>query len=123
MNHSIPYIIIGIIFFGGMIYASTRVDKTSEGFIITRTKTYYQNRIIWGEGYTDHNGKAPVHNTEVVAFGDGWEYSTTTDDDGNFKVEVKADSPFRLKASDGNSWSISDELSGVPEGTTKDERS
>ena len=111
---------------GGAVYAQSKIQKTDSGFTFTKekeVKTYYTNKIIWGDVYVDHTSNNPVHNTEVVAFGDGWEYSTTTDDDGVFTVEVKGDSVFKIKASDGNDWSISDEQKAIPTGTTLDERS
>lgn len=126
MNNLI-WIVLGLIVIGGgYAYAQSKIEKTDNGMVFTKpieVKTYYMNRIIWGDNYVDHDDKTPVHNTEVVAFGDGWEFSTTTDDDGVFKVEVKADSPFKIKASDGNSWSTSEEQKAVEVGTTMDDRS
>ncbi len=120
--NNLPLIFIGVAFLGGgLLFAQSKITKTDDGFMFDSTKvhTWYESRIIWGDGYFDHDGGGAVHNTEVVAFGDGWEYSTTTDDNGNFKVEVKADSTFKIKASDGNQWATSKELIGVPLGTTK----
>ena len=122
MNNT--WIIIALFLIGGGI-AYAKITKTDAGLTFTSDKvqTWYENRIIWGDNYVDHKGQAPVHNTEVIAFGDGWSFSTTTDDDGSFKVEVKPDVPFKIKASDGNQWSTSEELSPVPLGTTKVDKS
>lgn len=119
-------IIIGLMaIFGGVLYAQGKLTKADGGFTLFsgKIKTYYANRIVWGDIYTDHKNGKGAHNTEVVVWGDGWEFSTTTDDDGNFKVEVKPDSPFKIKASDGNVWSIFEgTLDGVPLGTTKNDK-
>ncbi len=120
--NNLLWIFIGVaVLGGGLLFAQSKITKTDDGFIFDSAKvhTWYESRIIWGGIYTDHEGGGAVHNTEVVAFGDGWEYSTTTDDNGNFKVEVKADSAFKIKASDGNQWATSEELDGVQLGTTK----
>ena len=116
-------IALALVVGGGLVYAKTKIEKKDTGFVFTNdtVHTYYMNRILWGDTYTDHKNNAPVHNTEVIAFGDGWEYSTTTDDDGVFKVEVRPNSVFKIKASDGNSWSVSGVQDGVKEGTTRNE--
>ena len=116
-------ILIGLfILAGGVVYAQGKMNKSDRGFEMSgKVKTWYENRIIWGD-YIDHKEGVGVHNTEVIAFGDTWEFSTTTDDEGNFKVEVNPDSTFKLKASDGNVWAISDTITGVPLGTTKNDK-
>ena len=125
MNNTILIIISIVILGSGVLYAKSKIEKSNDGFVFKSdtVHTYYQRRIVWGDIYVDHTESAGVHNTEVVAFGTGWEYSTTTDDDGNFKVEVKTDVKFKIKASDGNQWSTSEELSPIPIGTTKVDKS
>jgi len=108
----------------GVIYAQGKIVKVEEGFQVFSNKvyTYYENRIIWGD-YIDHDEGGGVHNTKVTVWGEGWEFSTTTDDEGNFKVEVKPDSPFHIKASDGSRWAeFNGTLEGVPLGTTKTDK-
>ena len=103
-------IIIGIIvLISGGLYAKSKLVKSDKGIILKSDEvhTYYKSKILWGDAYADHEANDGVHNTEVVSFGDGWEYSTTTDDDGVFTVEVKANAKFKIKASDGNSWAVS----------------
>lgn len=105
---------------------STKMTKTSTGFVITpdRVKTEYTNRIIWGDGWSDHNNTNPARGVVVEAYGDGWKYSTVTDEDGVFIVPVKANSNFTIRCSNGDSWAVYDGvLSGVPKGTTKDDKS
>jgi len=110
--------------FGGVLYAQGKLTKDNQGLHLGsgKIKTWYENRIIWGD-YIDHDAGTGVHNTEVVVWGVDWEFSTTTDDEGNFKVEVKSDSPFKIKASDGNVWAeFNGTLEGVPLGTTKNDK-
>jgi len=110
--------------FGGVLYAQGKLTKDNQGLHLGsgKIKTWYENRIIWGD-YIDHDAGTGVHNTEVVVWGVDWEFSTTTDDEGNFKVEVKPDSPFKIKASDGNVWAeFNGTLEGVPLGTTKNDK-
>ncbi len=123
MNNTWIGIMLAVVVLGGFLYAK-EMKKTPDGFTIESdvVHTYYVNKIIWGDNYTDHTNTTPVHNTEVIAFGDGWEYSTTTDDNGDFKVEVKPGVPFYIKASDGNDWSVSVEQPPVAIGTTFDDR-
>lgn len=97
--------------------ADFKLEKTDEGFVVKDTKTYYKGKIIWGDTYTDHNASSPLFHTEVVAYAIGWHYTTTTDDDGSFKVEVKPNTKFKIKASDGNRWATSPDLVGIADGT------
>lgn len=125
MNNTAWIILILVIIGSGYAYAQSKIEKTDDGFVFTKpikVKTYYVNRITWGDNYFDHDDTTPVHNTEVVAFGDGWEFTTTTDDKGEFKVEVKPDVTFKIKASDGNSWIESEGQKAVPLGTIFDDR-
>ena len=107
----------------GIAYAVPKIKKTDRGLEMVEVKTYYQNRVIWGDVYTDHTAYKGEFNTKVTAFGDGWKYSTTTDDTGEFKVEVKPALPFKIEVSDGNIWATSEENAGIQEGTTFDDRS
>jgi len=119
------WIFIGLLLFGGVLYAQGKLTKDNQGLHLGsgKVKTWYENRIIWGD-YIDHDKGTGVHNTEVVVWGVDWEFSTTTDDEGNFKVEVKPDSPFRIKASDGNVWAeFNGTIEGVPLGTIKNDKS
>ena len=87
-------------------------------------KTYYKNRLIWGDTYKDHNKSQSIVGTAVVVWSDkdSWKFLTTTDDNGVFVIEVKPNSPFKIKASDGNIWaSYNKELPGIPVGTIKDD--
>ena len=113
------FLIMMLIFGGLFLHAkNNKIIKVNNVFLVIETKTYYQAKLIWGDNWVDHDNNTSVHGTKVVAFGDGWEYSTTTDDTGVFKVEVEADSPFRIKASDGNSWSMYEEdIKGIALGT------
>lgn len=116
-------IVLALIVLSGFLYAN-QMKKVDGGFQMKspEVKTYYVNRIIWGDDYMDHDNGKPVHNTEVIAYGEDWSYSTTTDDDGYFKVQVKNGSKFKIKASDGNRWAESEDLNGIPLGETRDER-
>lgn len=121
--NSIAGIIIGVLILGGILFAGSKIKKTDKGFEVVEVKTYYKANILWGAGWNDHNESTDVHNTEVVAFGNGWSHSTTTDDSGMFKVEVEPNEPFKIKASTGSAWvETADELAGVAEGTTFDDR-
>jgi len=115
-------VILGLMtVFGGVLYAQGKITKSAEGFTLFagKVKTYYVNRIVWGDDYIDHEEGQPLRNIEVVVWGKDWEYRTTTDYNGDFKIEVEPDSPFRIKASDGNRWSeFADVLKGIPKGTT-----
>ena len=119
-------VILGVLMLaGGVLYAQGKIERTESGFKLfaNKAQAWYENRIIWGEDYFDHDAGNPVHNTEVVVWGEDWLFSTTTDDEGNFRVEVKPDTPFRLKASDGNIWAeYNGTLAGVPKGTTKNDK-
>lgn len=121
------WIILTLLILGsGALYAKSKIEKTDTGFAFKSNKvhTWFESRILWGDDYLDHDNKTPVHNTEVIAFAEDafgnieWQYSTTTDDDGNFKVEVKPNTKFKIKASDGNQWATSLEQNGIPTGTT-----
>lgn len=104
---------------GGAVYAKGKVEKTDKGFSIKNVQTYYQNKASWGEGYSEHIAGTPMVGVAIIAVGDGWLYTTTTDNTGLFKVKVDAGKPFRLKISDGNILVDFDtELAGVAEGTT-----
>lgn len=117
-NTQIVFTIITMLLLGTLAYGQSKIERTEDGFVLTDVKTYLESRIIWGDGYGDHDENSSVHNTEVIAFGDGWEYSTTTDDDGYFKVQVKPDVPFKIKASDGNQWNtVIKDLDPIPYGT------
>jgi len=119
------WIMLGIIvLLSGALYAQGKLIKDNQGLHLGsgKVKTWYENRIIWGD-YFDHNKGTGVHNTEVIVWGEGWEFRITTDDEGNFKIEVKPDSPFRIKASDGNQWAeFNGTLEGVPFGTIKNDK-
>jgi len=107
--------IIAFILLGGLAYAGIKLHKTSKGIELKEVKTYYENKIIFSDSTS-------LYNTEVVAYGDGWEYSTTTDDMGIFKVEVNPNSRFKIKASDGHLWANTDYyIDGIEEGTTLSE--
>ena len=116
-------IILGLIaIFGGIAFAKGSVIKTDDGFKIKQTHTYYEHKVSWGEGYSDHALDSPITGIAVLAVGDGWTYSTVTNTEGIFKVKVKAGQPFKIHISDGNTWSIfEDDISGIAEGTTLSE--
>ncbi len=97
----------------------TKLIKTTEGFSVKKVKTYFESRIIWGEGYCDHNNTTAFKHGTVIAYGANWSYATTTDGDGNFKVEVKGNSEFTIKISDGSQWNAYDGiLPAIKTGTT-----
>jgi len=109
------WIFIGIFLLGGILYAQGKLTKDNQGLHLGsgKIKTWYENRIIWGD-YIDHKEGIGVHNTEVVVWGNDWEFSTTTDDEGNFKI----------KAYDGSRWAeFNGTLEGVPLGTIKNDKS
>ena len=107
---------------GGILFAKGRVSKTDKGFKVETTRTYYQNRVIWGDGYTDHQATSPITGIAVLAVGTGWTYSAVTDATGLFKVEVKPDEAFTIRVSDGNTWiDYPTKILGIAEGTTKSE--
>ncbi len=98
----------------------TKLIKTTKGFNAKRVKTYYTSRIVWGDGYCDHNETTAFKNGVVIAYGDGWSYSAITDPTGKFKVEVKGNKEFTIKASDGSFWNVyNGTLPAIPTGTTK----
>ncbi len=98
----------------------TKLIKTTKGFNVNKVHTYYESRIIWGEGYCDHADTTAFKHGVVIAYGEGWEYTALTDDLGNFKVEVKPNSTFTIKASDGSYWNTYDgTLEAIATGTTK----
>lgn len=104
---------------------SIDMEKSTKGFsfIPHRVKTQYSSRIIWGDGWSDHNESDPVMGVLVEAYGTGWLYSTVTDANGEFVVPVKAGSPFTIRASNGDDFATySGTLSGVPRGTTKNDK-
>ena len=114
--------LLAIIFIGTQLFGSNELIKTDDGFMLPSkaVKTYYKNNIIWGKFYTDHNASSPVRGVAVVAWSesDNWKYITTTDQDGVFQIEVKPNSAFRLKASDGDRWATYGKiLPGIPVGT------
>jgi len=118
------WIFIGLLLLGDILYAQGKLTKDNQGLHLGsgKIKTYYENSIICGD-YIDHDEGTGVHNTEVIVWGEDWEYRITTDDEGNFKVEVKPDSQFKIKASDGNVWAeFNGTLEGVPLGTTKNDK-
>ncbi len=97
----------------------TKLIKTTEGFSVKKIKTYYAGRIIWGEGYCDHNNTTAFRHGVVMAYGTNWSHSAVTDENGDFKVEVKANSEFTIKASDGSQWhTYEGTLPAIPIGTT-----
>lgn len=112
-------IILAVMVLGGVVYAKGRVVKTDIGFKVKTVHTYYESKITWGEGYSDHVVDSPITGVAVLAVGAGWTYSTVTDSSGVFKVEVAAGKPFKLRVSDGNTWIEYDtEIPGIAEGTT-----
>ena len=97
------------------------IVKTVKGFTITpkKDKTQYKSRIIWGENWIDHNTSSGVVGMAVTVTGNGWSYTTVTDDNGYFIVPVKPNSPFTLKASSGDEWcEYNGTIAGIPRGTT-----
>jgi len=106
-----------------LLMAEEGLIKTDEGFMFPSKPvgTYYSGSIKWGENYTDHNASTPVVGVAVVVWSntDNWKYITVTNEDGKFKVEVKPNSAFRLKASDGDTWhEYAKILPAIPVGTT-----
>ena len=98
-----------------------RLDKTPGGYKITqdRVKTQYTGNVIWGVGFGDHIKDNPVIGAAVIVFGEGWSYTSITDDKGLFIVRVKPDSPFKLKVSNGDIWAeYKNIIAGIPKGTT-----
>ena len=83
------------------------LTKTTDGFMFpsVEVKTYYSSKIVWGESL-EHNLSAPAMGIAVVVWSnsDKWKFSTITNEEGKFKIEVKPDSDFRIKASDGSDW-------------------
>jgi hypothetical protein len=111
-----------------LMFTATKADEgvltfTDNGFMFPTSKsvkTFYKGKIIWGKGYTDHNKSSPVKGIAVVAWSnsDKWKYVTTTNDKGEFLIQVMPSSAFNLKASDGDRWSVYGKiLKGVPLGT------
>ena len=96
---------------------------TADGFMFPTSKvvkTFYKGKLIWGKGYPRHNQYTPVKGVAIVAWSDSdkWKYITTTNDKGEFLIEVKPDSAFRIKGSDGSVWSTYGKiLKGIPVGT------
>lgn len=83
-----------------------------------KVKTQYSGTIIWGAEWQDHNESNPVRGTAVEVFGDGWSYTTVTDDKGYFLIPVRADKPFSIRASNGDEWATyNGTIEGVPKGT------
>lgn len=104
---------------GGALWAKGVVIKTADGFKIKTTHTYYENKVSWGDGYIDHVADTPITGIAVLAIGDGWTYSTMTDEAGKFKIKVRASSPFKIQVSDGNEWIMyGSDIAGIQEGTT-----
>jgi len=106
-----------------ILTAESGLVSTSNGFMFPSKPvgTYYANRILWGEHYTDHNASTPVVGIAVVVWSntDNWKYITTTNEKGEFKIEVKPNSAFRIKASDGDTWhEYAKILPAIPVGTT-----
>ena len=107
---------------GGILYAKGKVVKTEDGFKVKTVHTYYENKVSWGEGYSDHIQDSPITGIAVLAVGAGWTHSAVTDTNGVFKVKVEADKPFKIRISDGNTWIEHEtEISGIPGGTTVSE--
>ena len=113
-------IMIGLLaILGGLAWAKGNIVKTNTGYKVKHTNTYYASNVVWGDGYSDHIQDSPITGIAILAVGTGWTYSTITDKDGNFTVKVKADSPFTLRISDGNTWiDFEATIKGVAKGTT-----
>lgn len=116
-------ILMAIALASGALYAKGKVVKTENGFKVKQIHTYYENKILWGEGYIDHSADTPVSGVAVLAIGNGWIETTTTDPlTGIFKIKVEPGKPFTIKISDGNQLvDYETEIPGVPEGTTVSE--
>ncbi len=119
-------IILGLVLSAALHAAPEALIKTDNGFMFPskQVKTYYTSRVIWGEGFGDHNKSSPVVGVAVVVWSnsDNWKFITTTNEKGEFKVEVQAGSAFRIKASDGDGWNEYDGiLPAIPVGTTKND--
>ena len=94
-----------------LLSADEALIKTDTGFMFpsVEIKTYYESSIKWGKS-EDHNLSSPAMGIAVVVWSntEKWKFSTITNEEGKFKVEVKPDSDFRIKASNGSTWSVYD---------------
>lgn len=118
-NMKYDVIILAVLLIGGALWAKGKVIKTDNGYKIKKSHTYYQGKVSWGEGFNDHTANSPITGIAVLSVGDGWTYSTVTDANGVFKVEVKPAKAFKLRMSDGNEWvDFGTQIKGIPEGTT-----
>lgn len=84
-----------------------------------KVKTVYTHRIVWGSEWSDRKVGDPAIGIGVTVFGEGWEYTTITDNNGTFIVPVKANVPFMIKASGGHFWAeYNKTLAPIPKGAT-----
>ncbi len=106
-------IILMLVMLSALVADPLPLTKTTNGFMFPsmEVKTYYKSKIVWGESL-EHNLSAPAMGIAVVVWSnsDKWMYSTITNEEGKFEVEVKSGSAFRIKASDGSRWCEYDDI-------------
>ncbi len=82
---------------------------------------YMAGSIVWGEEWKEHSPYSSANYIAVKAEAtDGsWVRHSITDDNGEFTIEVIANSDFILSASNGNTWSVYEKtILGAMEGET-----